>query len=111
MMLEAESTKLLLSGFYAAKPAVPRKPPQRFELVGRVVGLNSYRKRAYALSMDNVESELECDPNRFAHKLRDAIHTLRSFAFDVTRNFDGRGREQLVLTDVNEIEGSSDPDA
>jgi len=112
MVLESGAAKLLLAGAYAAKPVVPRKPPERFELVGRVVGVNSHHKRATAFTTGNDEIELECDPNRFAHQIRDAIHTPRRFVFGVLRNFDGKGREQLVLTDVAEIDAPlPDPDS
>ena len=106
MVVEFGLDKLVLSGNFGAKPPQPRKPPERFEMVGRVVGLNSHHKRLQLFSGEEVE--IECDPNRFAHRLRDAIHTPRTFVFGVLRSADGKGREQLVLTDVEEIESPPD---
>lgn len=104
MVLEYGEGKLLLAGAFAAKPTLRRKPAERFDFVARVVGLNSHHKLASALVADGHEIELECDPDRFAHRLRDSIHTPQQFKFAVLRNFDGKGREQLVLIDAAEIE-------
>lgn len=102
MVVEFGLDKLVLTGNFGAKPPQPRKPPERFEVQGRVVGLNSHRKRMHVFFAEEIE--IECDPNQFAHRLRDAIHTPRSFVFGVLRSTDAKGREQLVLTDVEELE-------
>jgi hypothetical protein len=110
MVLEFGSDKLMLSGYFGAKPAQPRKSPERYERVGRVVGLNSHRKRLQVFSSEEIE--FECDPNQFAHHLRDAIHTPRCFVFGVLRSTDAKGREQLVLTDAEEIDSPpGDPES
>lgn len=106
MVLEFGANKLVLSGSFGAKPPQPRKSPERYQMVGRVVGLNSNRKRLQVFSEGEVE--IECDPNRFAHRLRDAIHTPRTFVFGVLRSADAKGKEQQVLTDVEEIESPPD---
>lgn len=107
MLIGSGSATLLLEGAYAAKPAVPRKSPERIEFTGRIVGLNSIHKRASVFNAADGEIEFDCDPNRFASQIRNAIHTTRYFVIGVMRNFDGKGREQLVLTDVLEIEPPS----
>lgn len=106
MVLEFGSENLILRGKLGEKPPQAPKAPERFETVGRVVGLNSHRKRLHIFSTEEIE--IECDPTLFASLLRDAIHTPRCFVFGVLHSADAKGREQLVLTDVKEIDSPPD---
>lgn len=98
---------LRLNGFFAAKPPLPRLPSATVEVCGLVAGLRSTRKDLSILMDAGDEMDTGCDPDRFASRLRDAIHTNRRFKFFVAVGKDARGRDERILLDVEEIEASA----
>ena len=95
---------LIVSGAFAKKPPRPRLPPSKLEVSGSVAGLRSTRKELYILPDTGSELSLQCDPNTFAHRLRNAIHTRRYFNFTLLVDEDANGVVQHILHDFTEIE-------
>lgn len=107
MGIVVDDQTLRLNGSFAAKPPLPRLPSAIIEVCGLVAGLRSTRKDVSILMDAGDEMDTGCDPDRFASRLRDAIHTSRRFRFFVAVGKDARGRDERILLDVEEIEASA----
>lgn len=105
MVLETgPDDKLILSGRFGPRPPVQRKPPVMIKIVGTIAGIRTYHKLIEILVNECKVEEFGCDPNKFAHKLREAVYTPRRFEFSILVTTDAKGKMQRELFHPHEIE-------